>query len=350
MKMRPLGCVLCVVTALSFGSPAWAQQDGPPVDLKQLREVLKLIKDKRATDEKLTQTRVLQDFRAAASNNSAAIAFYAQAIQATQFDGKVHEQTAFQDWKRDEGEKLKSDAMQNAVRLHLSYLLLTLQRAMGTPTGQLEPALQAHIAAVIAAGSKDDDIIARRQKAKDNPMLRGKRPGGGSGGDDEPLFWDQQMIKQGVTNSIFVQWYGIQKLVSNLKDWETVPGNIDGINQNTLLPYYRQIKDPKALAIWDAKIQRESQQASSSNLAFKIDQFNKVRLPTLLWSRANDALAIGLRNRGITEMLGVVKNYPDHPELPTWIKRLEEIIMTDDSTDPAASPTASAAPAAPALK
>lgn len=318
------------------------------MDLKQLKEVLKQIKDKRATSEKMTQNKVIQDFRAATANGSAAIAFYTQAIQTTQFDGKVHEQAAFQDWKRDESEKLKSDAMQNAVRLHLNYLLLTLQYATGTPIQQLEPALQAHIAAVIAAGAKDDEVIARRQKAKEmaerNPMLRGKRP------DEEPLFWDQQLIKQGVTNSIFVQWYGIQKMVSNLKDWEMAPGNVDGINQNTLLPYYRQNKDPKVLAIWDAKIQRESLAASNSTLAFKIDQFNKVRLPALLWNRANDAIAIGLRNRGIAEMLSLVKNYPDHPDLAAWISKLEEVIASADSSAPAASPATSAVPATPGLK
>jgi hypothetical protein len=315
------------------------------VDLKQLKEVLKQIKDKRATSEKMTQNKVLQDFRAAASNSSAAVAFYTQAVQATQFDGKVHEQSAFQDWKRDESEKLKSDAMQSAIRLHLSYLLLTLQYATGTPIEQLEPALQAHIAAVTAAGAKDDDVIARRQKAKDmadrNPMLRGKRPP-----EDEPLFWDQPLIKQGVTNSIFVQWYGIQKMVSDLKDWEAVPGNVDGICQNTLLPYYRKNKDPKALAIWDAKIQRESLVASNSNLAFKIEQFNKVSLPTLLWNRATDAITIGLRNRGIAEMLGLVKNYPDHPDLPAWISKLESVIASAEPATPAASPTAPATPAA----
>jgi len=218
----------------------------------------------------------------------------------------------------------------------LSYLLLTLQYATGTPIEQLEPALQAHIAAVTAAGAKDDDVIARRQKAKEmadrNPMLRGKRP------DEEPLFWDQQLIKQGVGNSIFVQWYGIQKMVSDLKDWEAVPGNVDGICQNTLLPYYRKNKDPKALAIWDAKIQRESLVASNSNLAFKIEQFNKVRLPALLWSRATDAVVIGLRNRGISEMLGLVKNYPDHPDLPAWISKLEEVIASTEPSAPAASP------------
>jgi len=329
-----------MVSTLLFGFPALAQQDGPPVDLKALKEMLKQIKERRATDEKMTQVKLLQDFRGAASNNSAAISFYTQAVQAIQFDGKTHEQAAFQDWKRDEAEKLKSDAMQNAVRLHLSYLLLTLQYASGTTIAQLEPALQAHIAAVTAAGAKDDDVLARRQKAKDladrKPTLRGKR----TPADDEPLFWDQPLIKQGVPGSIFVQWYGIQKLVSNLKDWEVIPGNIDGIYQNTLLPYYRQNKDPKALAIWDAKIQRESLQASSSNLAFKIEQFNKVRLPSLLWSRANDTLAIGLHNRGISEMLGLIKNNPEHPDLPAWISKLESLIVSDDS--PAASPAASA--------
>jgi hypothetical protein len=332
MKLRPLGCALCLIGALV--APSWAQ-DAPPVDIHQVRELLKQIKDRRATDEKIAQIKLLQDFRGAAANNSAAISFYTQAVQATQFDGKAHEQTAFQDWKRSEGEKLKSEEAQSAVRIHLNYLFLTLQRAMGTPVQQLEPALQAHIASVAAAFAKDDEITLRRQRAKEmaerNPALRGKK----SPADDDVLFSDQPLTKQAIGNSIFVQWYGIQKLVSSIKDWEPVSSNVDGITQNTLLPYYRQNKDPKVLAIWDAKIQRESQQASNSNLAFKIEQFNKVRLPSLLWSRASDAVAIGLRNRGISEMLGLIKNNPEHPDLPVWIGKLEEVIAAEPAAAPA---------------
>jgi len=324
MKKRILACLLCMVCALC--SPACAQ-DASPVDIKELVTVLKQIKEKRALAEKATASRVVQDFCAAASSNAAAIAFYEQAVGATQFDGKMHDRAEFQTWMKDQADKLKSDAMQNAARLHLNYLLLTLQRAGGATTKQLESALMAHMAAVIAAGAGDDAIIARRDRAqtlKDagfNKQPRGARPAA-----QEPLFWDQELIKQGVDGSIFVKWYGISKMFTNLTDWENSPGNLDGMYQKTLLPYFRQNMDPRVIAYWDKKIQDEGHKAASSSLSFKIDQFNLVRRPQLLWKRAQDLIAIGQRNRGLSEMISLVKNYPDHQDLPDWISTLEGLL------------------------
>ena len=296
------------------------------MDIKEMAALLKQIKETRAAAEKKTVARVLQDFRAAASSNAAAIAFYQQAVGATQYGGKAHDVSEFQDWSKREADKLKSDAMQNAARLHLSYLLLTIQRAGGMTTKQLEPALVAHIAALTAAGAGDPAILARRDRAQDLKdagfkQIKGVKPPG-----REPLFWDQELINKGVDGGIFVQWYGIEKMFSDLKDWETRPANVDGIYQKTLLPYYRQIKDPRVIAYWDDKMQKEAQKASDTALAFKIEQFNKMTRPQMLWKRAQDMIAIDQRNRGMGEMVSLVKNYPDHPDLNDWISTLEGMI------------------------
>ena len=334
MKMRFFGCVICLASALC-PSAAWAQ-DASPVNLKEITAVLKQIKDTRAAAEKMKVGRVLQDFRAAAASNATAIAFYEQAVGATQYDGKT--QMEFQEWKKREADRLKSNAMQNAARLHLSYLLLTIQRAGDMTTKQLEPALLAHIAALSAAGEGDNAILARRDKAQDlkeagYQPIKGVKPP-----EKESLFWEQDLINRGVESGIFAQWYGISKLFSKLKDWENSPGNVDGMYQKTLLPYYRQNKDPRVIAYWDARLQKEAQQATSSGLAFKIDQFNKVIRPQLSWKRALDMDAIGQRNRALGEMIALVKNYPDHPDLPDWIATLEGMLLAP-ATPPAAAPS-----------
>ena len=302
------------------------------MDIKDLAAALKQIKEKRDVSEKTKSARVLQDFRSAASSNAAAIAFYQQAVGATQYDGKTHDHVEFQNWMKDQSNNLKSDAMQNAARLHLSYLLLTIQRAGGMTTKQLEPALLAHIAALTAAGAGDNAILARRDKAqalKDAAVNRRSRDAVKTP-DKEPLFWEQDLINKGVDNSIFVQWYGISKMLSGLKEWESSPGNVDGIYQKTLVPYYRQNKDQRLIAYWDSKLQQEAQLASNSALSFKIDQFNTVRRPQLLWKRAQDMIAIGQRNRGLGEMIALVKSYPDHQDLPDWIATLEGILSGAD--------------------
>ena len=346
MKMLPLGCVLGLGCLFSLGCSALAQ-DAAPVDTRVLTETLKQIKEKRAAAEKTMEGRAVADIQAAASSNAAAIAFYENAIAATQYDGKDHDRAEFQDWKKDHADELKSDAVQSAVRLHLSYLLLTLQRAKGATTQQLEPALLAHIAAVLAAGAGDVEIQRKRDKMQEMKDA-GIKPPGGQGKKPsalEPLFWTQDMIiKQGVTSSLFVDWYGIQKLFTNLKDWDPIPGNIDGMYQATLLPYYREKKDARVLAYWDGKMQKEAQEASNTGLTFKIDKFNLVRRPQLLWKRAGEMLTIGQRNRAIGEMFGLIKSYPDHPDQPAWISQLEGMIAPPAAVSGSASGVA--APAA----
>lgn len=340
MKMRFVACLL-LVCALCH--PAWAQ-DAAPVDLKELVAILKQIKEKRSAAEKMTAARVAQDIRAAAASNATAIAFYEQAVAATQYDGKTHERTEFQDWKRDEADKLKSDAMQNAARLHLGYLLLTLQKAGGATTKQLEPALLAHIAAVTAAGAGDVAIQARRDRAQTLREAPGYKPvKGAKKPSKEPLFWEQELVNKGVDGGIFVQWYGVSKMFADLKEWELCPGNVDGMYEKTLIPYYRLNKDPRVIAYWDSKIQQEGQNAANTNLSFKIDQFNMVRRPQLLWKRAQDLLLIGLRNRALNEMIALIKNYPDHPDFPNWISTLEGLLALNSKTGVAA-PDASPAP------
>ncbi len=331
--------MLCAVSLLAFAGAAWAE-DAAPVDLKALAQTLKEIKAKRAVAEKNFEARVQQDFRTAASSNAAAIAFYDRAVQAIQPDKP---RADLQEWE-------KSEAAQNATRLHLSYLLLTLQRSAGATTQQLEPALLAHIAALTDAGAKDDTIQYRRDREQELKDAGYRLPKGKVPPARIPLFWEQELIKQSVKSSIFVQWYGAASLLEGAKEWEFSPGNADGMYQSTLLPYYRQTKNPRLLAYWDHKIQQETQDANKSGVAFKIDQFNTVRRPQLVWQRALDMIAIGLRNRAMTDMLTLVKTYPDHPDLANWITQLEGMLpgaAAPQAPVPSASPTpGSAAPGA----
>ncbi|MDD5349151.1 MAG: hypothetical protein PHQ12_02965 [Chthoniobacteraceae bacterium] len=335
MKKHSLHGALGAICLLAFGGSACAD-DAPPVDLKGLIQTLKEIKTKRSTSEKSFEMKLEQDFRASSSSNSAAISFYDRAAQAVQGD-KVRPDLA--EWE-------KSEAAQNAARLHVSYLLLTLQRAQGATTKQLEPAIMAHINALTAAGSKDETIQHRRDREQElkeagfrQPNIKGK-----PGPAHEPLFWDQELIKQSVKNSVFVQWYGISKMLDGAKEWEFAPGNVDGMYQNTLLPYYRQNKDPRIIAYWDNKMQQEMQDASQ-NGTFKADQFNNVRRPQLVWKRALDMIAIGLRNRGMGDMVTLVKSYPDHPDLPDWISQLETMVADAAPAPKPAAPADASAPA-----
>ena len=98
-----------------------------------------------------------------------------------------------------------------------------------------------------------------------------------------------------------------------------------------LLPYMRKHRDPRVIQYWDNKILTEKAQASSATAAFNTDRFNLTRRPSLLWIRAEDEVAIGQRDQGLTDMYNLVKNFPAHPDAGKWIKELQGLL-----TNPAA--------------
>lgn len=286
MKIRVFSlCIALSATAVAAG-------DGPPVDVKTMLDTLHTLKEKQEVSAKAQLARVVGDFYHAASSNAAAIDFYEEAIRATQFQGQSRENAQFRDWKKKEADKLKSPEMQIAARLHLNYLALTLQRAAGSKIEDLMPQLIGYTSQILEPG----------------PML------------------DQPLMKQKITDSLFVKWYAIGGQLAGLEKWEMSPGNADGVFEKSILPYLREKKDPRLLSYWDEKIQREAALATSSRLAFNAESFNQVRRPALLWSRAQDMIVLGQRNRALAEMFALVKNNPGHPDVGTWIDQLQHLL------------------------
>lgn len=271
---------------------AWSQS-APPIDAKAMLEDLKTIKEKVATETKVGRNRIIQQLNAAAASDSTAIEFYQEAVRATQFDGQPREQTQFQDWKKKEKDKLHSRDLQEAARLHLNYLMLTLQYASGVEVKDLLPAL----------------INYTKQVSADLSALS-----------------DQDLMKRALGAGIFVRWFQLEPMIADAKDWEMVPSNVDGIFGKTILPELRRQKDPRVLEYWDLRIQRGANEAQQSMSAFNADSFEQTRKPSLLWHRAQDQLAIGQRNQAIAEMFAIIKKYPAHADCAQWISQLEAIL------------------------
>ncbi len=293
---------ICLALFL-FSSVVLAQQDGNPVDVKSLSVFLDGIKQKQAAAEKSHRNAVYQDFRAASSGAASALAFYQQAMQVTSFQGQNRQQTEFHDWKKKEADKFKDPAFLDALRLHLAYIVLTLERGNGMTVKQLLPELLAYTADAWNSGQSLND-----------PFMRND-----------------------ITDSLFVKWYEIQGWISSAEDWDMKPGDINGIYKQTILPQMRQDKDPRILRYWDQRIETEAAGAQASKRTFDLDNFNRVTQPGLLWSRAQDMLAIGQRNNAINSMYAILKANPGHPRAGDWIKQIEELIQP---AAPAQSPAA----------
>jgi predicted protein tyrosine phosphatase len=289
-----------------LGSSALAQYSAP-ADVNSMLAGLKDLKAKATKSSKSQLAQTISDFSNAAASDGAATEFYSQAVWVTQFVGRSHEQTAFHDWKKKEGVKLNA----TAIRACLRYTVISLQRAAGATDRQIFPVLLAYAqdtSANISAISNDDTV------------------------------------RQPVTNSIFARWYNITDELGGLENWESTPQNVDGIYEKVLLPFMRKSHDQRVIAYWDKKITDETASASNATAEFTADRFNQTRLPELYWSRAEDLLAINLRDQGLTEMYTIIKKFPDHASASKWIDELQRLLTTP--TTPVA--TGTALPAGPA--
>lgn len=298
-------CAILTLALLPLAA-ARGEVDAPTVDVDFVLKSLKQIEEKNSSSSKATLQKAISDFNSAATANGRAMEFFEQATRATVFAGQNLQQTQYQEWKKKEADKLKSQDMQEAARLHLFYLSLTLQFASKTPVNQLVPALTQYTEQVFNTHAD---------------------------------FSKQDLMKRSLNDSIFVRWYGLSHYLSGLKDWEMTPGNADAMWDKLILPELRKSKDRRVIQYWDQRIERETKNLGDTKREFTLEQFTQVQKPTLLWRRAEDLNTVGLRNHAINEMLALIKNHPAHPENAAWITKLTALLTPPVPKEAKAAPS-----------
>lgn len=356
--------------SLSFGVlfalalPLLHAQDAP-VDIAQLLQALKAMKEQQAQQLKAQKQRALQEVQAAASSPASAAASWEEAVRQVQFEGAPREGTQFRDWKEKEGAGLDHKEGQNAARLYFVWLGLTLQHSAGLQVKDLLAQIVSYTKEATALIASVDDLADHMKKEKD-PGPGGKRPGRNErkNDDDEVKRMCDQIMKAPLPGSVPVKAMKLDDLLgpenfggadgppggrpgsrgnANAKEWEMSPGNVDGIFEKIILPELRAQRDPRLLEYWDVKIKREGDAAAKTKLAFDAERFTQFRRPDLLWSRAEDELVLGQRNKAINDMFGLIKGHPAHPNASSWVSRLEVLLTPPPSAPPSASPRPPAA-------
>ena len=332
---------LAFITAAMLAVPCAHAQDGQTVNIGEMLQQLRQLREVTATKTKADKQRAIQEVTAAAASAEGAVNAWEKAVMATQFDGVTKEATAFKAWRDGEGEALKEAEAKNAARLYFQYLALTLQRSSGMLVKDLIPSLVNYtkeLQADQAAMENLDDSI-KKEKEKERP---GDRRGGGGNqrksNDGDVKKMHDSILHRPLGGSIVVQWLKLGEWV-NVDHWENTPSNLDGIYEKTILPEWRTQHDQRVLEYWDMKIKREGDSAAKSKLEFEHDKFLTQKMPVLLWKKAADMAVLGFKNRAATEMFTLIRKYPQHPDAGDWMSRLEEMLMP-------AAPATAAAPAA----
>jgi hypothetical protein len=204
-----------------------AQQDGPAVDVGQLLQALRAMRQQQATAIKTQKSNAYQQIASAAGSTERAVALWEDAIRATQMEGAAKEGAAFKAWREGEGKQFEEREVQNAVRLHLQWLALTLQHSAGAQLKDMLPAVVSYtrdLAADEAAIEALQDAIKHEKELGATNAKRAQR----SRDDAATKKAHDSVMKTNVGNSPVAQWLKLGDLVKADK-WEMNPGNFDGI-------------------------------------------------------------------------------------------------------------------------
>lgn len=348
---------LLFMVTVALAAPASAEVlDAPPVNAAEMLNSLKQFRELNQKGMVTRRNDVIQRVTAAAASGEKAAAFWKDAVKAVEFEGAKREAAQLRGWREGYGEAFSDKLCQNAARLHLYWLGLTLRRAAGVEIPDLLPNVIEFVKQVQADEAASEHLSEQIQKAmeRDNasPAARKKIQE-----DTTVRRVRDDIMRLPVTGGPVARWLGIEEILMGASGgkgskadapaaaWEYSPGSVDGIYETIILPEFRARKDPRLLEYWDMMLKREARRMADVTLDVEKCEWAAGKRPSLLWRRAQDVLLIGQRNRAIGEMFNIIKTHPGHLEAVMWMDALQEILAPP--APPAPDP-ASPAPAPPA--
>jgi hypothetical protein len=281
--------------------------DMPAPDLTSVIAELAAIKENQTSARQKTLSVAIAQIEESSKNPASAVRAYGDAKRIVEFDGKPNAGPKFADWKKSKSDLLGSRGLQVAAPLHLQYLAISLRQA----------------------GEPDTD--ARVKESLDYVAKLGESSA--SHGQDLNAFGEtKELMNKPLQEGAFAQAAQIGGVLTNLKDWELVPGNIDGILEKNVRRVLRQKKDPRAIETWDLQIDLEQKIANESDNEIAVANFTNSRRPQLLWRKANEFVALGQPVRGLSLMVELIRANPNHPDMERWLDAATGIAKSQQKT------------------
>lgn len=324
-------CLLSSVTATAQGPGPGPRRGGdrepapqlPPPSIpltpqqieiitKQLAEIEKQVMEMRGS----TLTTVMTKLRAATASEAAALSLYLDCEKLVNVERKDLDKTE----ERQRKEQMERNAERRAdkkseeqegdigaaVKLHIDYLLLTLEahETKEADKEKLLPKLQAFI----------QELLSKADKLK-----------GRSGG----------LLGRDVAGSVIAQAFQIERFLEGGPRWTTRPMDIGGMYDRFILPQFKEQKPDALAAQYDARITAEGTIKKGQLPEPEFQIWMQQELPELKWQRANYLLRNGPTPvNALKEMLDHIKAYPSHPSAPAWLAEMRATIDPAGGTAP----------------
>ncbi len=298
---------------------ASAQQDASAVNVDAILRDLDQIEQQQKQAAQSARISAISQIKAAASSGAAAANLYEKAIEDTQFDGTRNKGGSYAEWKASKTDVLRTKEVQAALVMHLRYLVLSLERK-GSDKPELFAPVALDYAVELAALDplflKQGEFIKDAANKKSEEVVVQK----------EAVKMKEELLNKSLAESVFVKWLRLGSLLPGGDNWELTPGNISGILEKNVRPFLRTEKNPKLLETWEFEMKVLADRITFGRLEHQAAEFNAVTLPRLRFSRANDMVEIGQKNRAAADIYNMVKTYPQHPAFSKWVQRLRELL------------------------
>jgi len=300
-------------------------QNTPVSDLSDADRVAlieQLEKIQKRSDDRVSglYRRAVSDFRSAIQSDDATMKLYLKCFEQVRYIDAHRKSQDFRDWKRNERNKemMQSSSMRMALRLQLSWLLLSIEAAEKEgDTSELGKRAVEHL----------DKIFNNAEKLKTH----------------------RSVLRQNVLGSVFAKAY---KLNIKVKNWPTSAFDISQVYEKVVLPPLRETSDiPMIRAAWKHRILQEqwvfekwSGDSSDeenqtkdkkkkavgmkkNNRSPGYEKFLEETKPGLVWQMELDCFKAGEERASALRMLKFLESNITHKNAPQWIKTFQGLVQ-----------------------
>lgn len=224
-KLKGMKIPALLVLPLCFGLLVPTAHAAPltPEQIEVLKSQLEALKqnlDSHVSDRNSTAG---QNFAAAAGDPRAAVELYLNCYKAVHFDREARSESDFRAWKDGQADRLRDEQFLESLQHQLRYLALSCQAAQTEKIEEIFNPLLNYV-----------DGLSRLENPPANSLT------------------------ESVANSVFARTYYLERLLGNNPRWESVPFNIGGIYEKTIMPFLREEKPEALMGAWDKRIEQET--------------------------------------------------------------------------------------------
>lgn len=351
----PLIVIFCAgvaVSSFAAGEFGTVTEDSPAPDLTSLTAQVESLTAQQSDQKKAFFRKVYSQLSATLNQSGAAGNYVLERFKDERFNERNGGNAAATKWKRDNAKLFSDRTIEQAAKLHMDYLLLTIKRACEDSAKPIQKDVMSYLnelyqSADLIAGSTRDPVEVKfnvydEKEGKVVGQMVGQLDGSGQQDRmrEDPRQYVMQLLNDPVTDGTIAKSLGVQGQFGDLDGWEKSAANFSGILEGDVRPVLRKDKDPSLLGTWDYEINFRKLMAGKNPNQRSEVEFESIDMPRLLWRKAKDTELIGMPNRALQMRIDIAKAYPAHPDFDGWMNEINTEIEVLKNKQPAAAPQA----------